>query len=114
MLVSENVVYKKVGNKKRILVILEAGTHTMRSGIHRETLAPSLQKADSVWLLRPQGNWDFEKTFQTSPIPIFICDSITDIIKKVVKEAKESDHIVIMSNRGFGNMHEKLARAIAA
>lgn len=103
---------KKIGNKKRILVILEAGTHTMRSGIHRETLAPSLQNADSVWLLRPQGNWDFEKAFQTSSIPIFICDSITDIIQKVVKEAKKSDHIVIMSNRGFGNMREKLAQAL--
>lgn len=105
---------KKIGNKKRILVILEAGTHTMRSGIHRETLGPSLQNADAVWLLRPQTDWDSEAVFQTSSIPIFICDSITDIIQKVVKEAKKSDHIVIMSNRGFGNMHEKLARALEA
>ncbi len=105
---------KKIGNKKRILVILEAGTHTMRSGTHRDTLAPSLQNANSVWLLRPQADWDFEQAFQTSSIPIFICDSITDIIQKVVKEAKKSDHIVIMSNRGFGSMHEKLARALDA
>lgn len=105
---------KKIGNKKRILVILEAGTHTMRSGIHRETLGPSLQNANNVWLLRPKANWDFEEIFQTSSIPIFICDSITDIIQKVANEAKESDHIVIMSNRGFGNMHEKLARALEA
>ncbi len=105
---------KKIGNKKRILVILEAGTHTMRSETHRDTLAPSLHNANSVWLLRPQADWDFEQAFQTSSIPIFICDSITDIIQKVVKEAKESDHIVIMSNRGFGNMHEKLARALDA
>ena len=103
---------KKIGNKKRILVILEAGTHTMRSGTHRDTLAPSLQNANSVWLLRPQADWDFEQAFQTSSIPIFICDSITDIIQKVVKEAKKYDHIVIMSNRGFGNMHEKLAQAL--
>ena len=103
---------KKIGNKKRILVILEAGTHTMRSGIHRETLGPSLQNADSVWLLRPLADWDFDKAFQTSSTPIFICDSITDIIQKVIQEAKKSDHIVIMSNRGFGDIHDKLARAL--
>lgn len=105
---------KKIGNKKRILLILESGTHTMRSGTHRDTLAPSLQNANSVWLLRPSADWDFEQAFQTSSIPIFICDSITYIIQKVVKEAKKSDHIVIMSNRGFGNIHEKLARALEA
>lgn len=105
---------KKIGNKKRILVILEAGTHTMRSGIHRKTLGPSLQNADSVWLLRPSTDWDFEKDFCNSSIPIFICDSIADIIQKVIKEVKKSDHIVIMSNRGFGNIHEKLARELEA
>lgn len=103
---------KKIGNNKRILVILEAGTHTMRSGIHRETLGASLQNADNVWLLRPQANWDLEEALQTSSIPIFICDSIADVIQKVVKEARVSDHIVIMSNRGFGNMHKKLAQAL--
>lgn len=105
---------KKIGNEKRILVILEAGTHTMRSGIHRETLGPSLQNADSVWILRSKQDWDFEQALQTTTIPIFICDSITDIIQKVVKEAKASDHIVIMSNKGFGNLHEKLACALEA
>ncbi|WP_342227449.1 UDP-N-acetylmuramate:L-alanyl-gamma-D-glutamyl-meso-diaminopimelate ligase [Rickettsiella endosymbiont of Rhagonycha lignosa] len=105
---------KKIGCKKRILVILEAGTHTMRSGIHRETLAPSLQNADSVWLLRPKQDWDFEQALQKTSIPIFICDSIADIIQKVVKEARASDHIVIMSNRGFDNVHEKLVRALEA
>lgn len=105
---------KKIGYEKRILVILEAGTHTMRSGIHRETLAPSLQEADSVWLLRPKQDWDLEQALQKTSIPIFICDSIADIIQKVVKEARASDHIVIMSNRGFGNVHEKLAQALEA
>ncbi len=102
---------KKIGNK-RILVILESGTHTMRSGIHRETLGPSLQDADKVWLMRPKQDWGVERLLETTSTPIVICNSIADIIEKVVREAKASDHIVIMSNSAFDNLHEKLARAL--
>lgn len=104
---------KKIGNK-RILVILESGTHTMRSGIHRETLGPSLQDANKAWLLRPKQDGGIERVLETTSIPIFICDSVADIIQKVVKEARTSDHIVIMSNSSFDNMHEKLAQALEA
>lgn len=102
---------KKIGNK-RILVILESGTHTMRSGIHRETLGPSLQDADKVWLMRPKQDWGVERLLETTSTPIVICNSIADIIERVVREAKASDHIVIMSNSAFDNLHEKLARAL--
>ncbi|MEN9450701.1 MAG: UDP-Nacetylmuramate:l-alanyl-gamma-D-glutamyl-m es o-diaminopimelate ligase, partial [Pseudomonadota bacterium] len=104
---------KKIGNK-RILVILESGTHTMRSGIHRETLGPSLQNANKVWLLRPKQDWGIEHLSETTSVPIVICDSVADIIQKVVKEAQNSDHIVIMSNSAFDNLHQKLARALDA
>ncbi len=101
---------KKIGIQ-RILVILESNTHTMRSGIHRETLGPSLDNADIVWVMRPKQDWGITQIVETTSVSIFICDSIADIIKKVVKEARPSDHIVIMSNSGFDNIHEKLALA---
>ncbi|MGB8806841.1 MAG: cyanophycin synthetase, partial [Candidatus Rickettsiella isopodorum] len=104
---------KKIGNK-RILVILESGTHTMRSGIHQQTLGPSLQEADKVWLMRPKQDWGIDNVLQTTSIPIFICDSVADIIKKVAKEAHTADHIVIMSNTSFDNLHEKLAQTLDA
>lgn len=102
---------KQVG-KKRILVILESATHTMRSGIHKETLGPSLNDGDKVWLMRPKPDWGVERLVQTASIPIFICDTVVDIINSVVKEARSSDHIVIMSNSGFDNIHKKLAHAL--
>lgn len=102
---------KKIGNQ-RILVILESGTHTMRSGIHQKTLASSLQNADKVWLMRPKQDWGIENILQTTSVPIVICDSVVDIIQKVVKEAQSSDHIVIMSNSAFDNIHKKLVRAL--
>ncbi len=104
---------KKIGSE-RILVILESGTHTMRSGTHRETLGPSLQDANKAWLLRPKQDRGIERVLETTSIPIVICDSVADIIKKVVEEAHTSDHIVIMSNSAFDKLHEKLAQALEA
>jgi UDP-N-acetylmuramate: L-alanyl-gamma-D-glutamyl-meso-diaminopimelate ligase len=62
--------------------------------------------------MRPKQDWGITQIVATTSVPIVICDSITDIIEKVVKEAKRSDHIVIMSNSGFDNIHEKLAFAL--
>jgi UDP-N-acetylmuramate: L-alanyl-gamma-D-glutamyl-meso-diaminopimelate ligase len=104
---------KRIGNE-RILVILESGTHTMRSGIHQKTLGPSLQKADKVWLMRPKQDWGIESILQTTSIPTFICDSVADIIQKVAIEARPSDHIVIMSNSAFDNIHKRLVQALEA
>lgn len=104
---------KKIGNE-RIIVILESGTHTMRSGIHQKTLGPSLQNANKVWLMRPKQDGWIEFILQTTSTPISICDSIPDIVQKVAKEARSSDHIVIMSNSAFGNILKKLAQALEA
>ena len=70
-----------------VLVILESGTHTMRSGIHQKTLGPSLENANKVWLMRPKQDWGIESILQTTSIPTVICDSVSDIIQKVAKEA---------------------------
>lgn len=102
---------KKIG-KKRLLVILECGTHTMRSDKHQKTLGPSLQEADKVWLMRPKQDWDCEGVLQTIAAPLFICDSVDAIVRQVVNVAQASDHVVIMSNRGFDNIHKKLAQAL--
>lgn len=104
---------KKIGDE-RILVILESGTHTMRSGIHQKTLGPSLENANKAWLMRPKQDWGIESILQTTSIPTFICDSVSDIIQKVAKEARPSDHIVIMSNSAFDNIHKRLAQALEA
>lgn len=102
---------KQVG-KARILVILEASTYTMRSGVHKETLSPALRDADKVWLMRPKPDWGVNQLALMTTIPISIYDSVTAIVNSIAKEAKSSDHIVIMSNSGFGDIHKKLVHAL--
>ena len=49
---------RKVGDK-RIVAVLEPRSATMRMGVHRETLAPSLAGADAVWMFAPPDlGWD--------------------------------------------------------
>ncbi|MBC7976195.1 MAG: UDP-N-acetylmuramate:L-alanyl-gamma-D-glutamyl-meso-diaminopimelate ligase, partial [Myxococcales bacterium] len=43
---------RKVGGK-RIVAVLEPRSATMRMGVHRDTLAPSLAGADAVWMFAP-------------------------------------------------------------
>lgn len=95
------------------MVILECGTHTMRSNRHQKTLGPSLQEADKLWLLWPKQNRN-NNILQNISVPLSLCDSVDEIVQEVIKVTQTSDHIVIMSNRGFDNIHKKLAQALAA
>jgi UDP-N-acetylmuramate: L-alanyl-gamma-D-glutamyl-meso-diaminopimelate ligase len=59
-------------------------------------------------------DWNLEETLKTkaSKQPLYVCESIEDIISKVVKKAQSGDHIVIMSNGGFGGIHKKLMQKL--
>ncbi len=101
----------KVG-KERILAVVECGSNTMRLGVHKETLAPSLKQADQVFILRPNKDWGVDAVaHQLSPAGI-ISENVDDLIKKITAQAKSGDHVVIMSNTGFGGLHEKLLKAL--
>jgi UDP-N-acetylmuramate: L-alanyl-gamma-D-glutamyl-meso-diaminopimelate ligase len=99
--------------KERILVILQCGTHTMRSGAYSETLGPSLQDADKVWVIRPNPDWGIEQYTKTASVPVKVYDSSATLIQDLAKEAKPHDHIVTMSNSGAATLHEQLIHALS-
>ena len=43
-----------------------------------------------------------------------VCDTIDKLVARVVAEARAGDHILCMSNGGFGGIHQKLLDALAA
>ena len=103
-----------VGNK-RILAVLECGSYTMRTGVHKNHLDDALIKADAAYILRPkQADWDMQKIVKQAAIPIKIFDQIEDIVKILAREAKPGDQILIMSNSAFGGIHEKLLKALSS
>jgi len=105
---------KQVGTE-RIIAVLEPRSNTMRMGVHKESLVASLEPADRVYLFAPADlGWDSAPLFAGLGRRATLCAYVDDIVDQVVAEASLGDHLVIMSNGGFGGMHQKLLDALAA
>jgi UDP-N-acetylmuramate: L-alanyl-gamma-D-glutamyl-meso-diaminopimelate ligase len=102
----------KLGGGK-IIAVLEPRSATMKMGVHKQTLADSLTAADSVYLFQPEGiNWSVEEVAQHCSQPAFTSDNMQEFVAKIVEEAAPGDTILVMSNGGFGGIHEKLLQAL--
>ena len=102
-----------IGDRK-LIAILELRSNTMKMGIHQQTLADSLQAADRVILFEEVGMvLSLTDIQQQLGQKATIETSIDAIIKRVCSEAKEGDEVLIMSNGGFGGIHQKLLTALA-
>ncbi len=106
---------RNVGPDVRIRAIIEPRSNTMRLGVHKPRLAPSTAAAtDVVWYQPPGLNWDLDDVIAASPVPARVVQSIDDIIAGLVADAQPGDHVVIMSNGGFGGIHGKLVAALSS
>lgn len=98
----------KIGNEK-IIAVLEPRSNTMRLGVHKEALVNSLAEADSVYCFEGAGiNWSMQALFAEQGKSVNIENDIEILCSKLVDVAQANDHILIMSNGGFGNIHQKL------
>lgn len=103
----------KVG-QGRIIALLEPRSNTMRLGTHKEQLASSLVDADQVWLYQPAGlNWDLAAVLESLGTKGQLEQDIDTLASKVAMRAQAGDHILIMSNGGFGGVHDKVLAALA-
>ena len=92
----------------RIIAVLEPRSNTMRMGVHRDTLATSLQLADRAHILQPSAlEWDLVAAVASSS-HIIVHPSIDAIVAAVLAEVAAGDHVVVMSNGGFGGIHGRL------
>jgi len=98
----------KVGNEK-IIAVLEPRSNTMKLGIHKEALVNALSAADSVYCFESGDiNWSIQDLFDEQGKEVNISNNIDDLCAKLAAVAERNDHVLIMSNGGFGNIHEKL------
>lgn len=101
--------------ERRIWAVIEPRSNTMRLGVHKAGLADSASAADEVIWYQPAGiDWDLNAVVAASAVPAQLVSSIDDIIKRIVAEAKPGDAVVIMSNGGFGGIHQRLLTALGA
>lgn len=97
-----------------IIAVLEPRSNTMRLGTHKASLASSLSVADSVHLFQPKGlNWAMDEVLHTLDNKTAkLHHDIDALVATLCQQAQGGDHILIMSNGGFGGIHEKLLTAL--
>lgn len=104
----------KVGKDQRILAVLEPRSNTMKMGVHKEEIAPSLADADEVFVYQPDTiPWSVSVITDHLPQPATWSADLDELVAKVVASAKPTDHILVMSNGAFGGIHAKLLNALA-
>lgn len=100
--------------KERIIAVLEPRSNTMKSGIHKDNLAKSLSKADNVFVFQsPDVKWSLDELIAQCVQTCTVLASVDEIVAQIVEHAMPEDTILVMSNGGFGGIHEKLLQALS-
>jgi UDP-N-acetylmuramate: L-alanyl-gamma-D-glutamyl-meso-diaminopimelate ligase len=93
----------------RILAVLEPRSATMRMGVHKETLAGSLAGADLVFLYEPADlGWDVRAAAESLGPRGRVIGDVDALAAAVAAQSRAGDHVLVMSNGGFGGLHAKL------
>jgi UDP-N-acetylmuramate: L-alanyl-gamma-D-glutamyl-meso-diaminopimelate ligase len=99
----------------RIIAVLEPRSNTMKLGVHREQLAPALALADRAWFLSsPDLGWDLPSAVAALGARASFAASVDALVKGLADDSRPGDHILVMSNGGFGGLHDKLLAALRA
>jgi UDP-N-acetylmuramate: L-alanyl-gamma-D-glutamyl-meso-diaminopimelate ligase len=78
-------------------------------------LSACLARADKAYLFAPSDlGWDIGKVAAEAPVPTRVYHDLTTLIDQLVAEAKAGDQILVMSNGGFGGIHDKLLQRLQA
>ena len=104
----------KVGGTARILAVLEPRSNTMKMGVNKVDLAPSLGRADEVFLFQPHHiPWQVSEVAEACVQPAHWSADIDALVEMIARKAQPGDTILVMSNGGFGGIHQKLLDRLA-
>jgi UDP-N-acetylmuramate: L-alanyl-gamma-D-glutamyl-meso-diaminopimelate ligase len=106
---------QKVGKQTRILAVLEPRSNTMKLGAMKDALPGSLVDADLVFGFGSQQalGWSLGDALAPLGAAATAYDNIDVLVAAIVKAARPGDQIIVMSNGGFGGVHDKILEALA-
>jgi len=107
-----NGLRRKVGIE-RILAVFEPRSNTMKLGTMKAQLPWSLEEADLAFCHSGGLGWDAAEALAPMGAQAVVCDTVDKLVARVVAAARPGDHILCMSNGGFGGVHAKLLAALA-
>lgn len=102
--------------EQRILAIMEPRSNTMQMGIHKESLLESFEAADRVMLLHSEElAWDLAAAIAEEDLDsnrVTLHKSVDEIVSTAAAWLRSGDTVVVMSNGGFGGIHQKLLQIL--
>jgi UDP-N-acetylmuramate: L-alanyl-gamma-D-glutamyl-meso-diaminopimelate ligase len=104
---------RKVG-VQRILAVFEPRSNTMKLGAMKAQLPWALEEADLAFCHAANLGWDAHEALAPMGEQARAFDHIDALVSAVVAAARSGDHVLCMSNGGFGGVHDKLLQALAA
>jgi UDP-N-acetylmuramate: L-alanyl-gamma-D-glutamyl-meso-diaminopimelate ligase len=103
---------RQVG-EARILAVLEPRSNTMKLGTMKAALVPSLAEANLVFCYAANLAWDPGVVLKSLGERAHTSTDLAALVDAIVTAAKPGDHILVMSNGGFGGIHDKLLSRLA-
>ena len=104
---------RKVGSA-RILAVFEPRSNTMKLGTMKAQLPWSLEQAELSFCHSGGLGWDAREALASMGAKAQVADSIDELVAQVTQAVRPGDHVVCMSNGGFGGVHARLLAALAS
>ena len=103
---------QKVGGA-RIIAVLEPRSNTMKLGSMKAALPGSLAEADQVFCYGGGVEWDVAAALAPLGGKLHTANDFNAFVQSILSNAQSGDHILVMSNGGFGGIHQKLLDGLA-
>jgi UDP-N-acetylmuramate: L-alanyl-gamma-D-glutamyl-meso-diaminopimelate ligase len=105
---------RKAVGEARILAVLEPRSNTMRQGTMKEALPESLAGADKSFCFAANLGWDAAAVLSPLGARAAVHDNLDALVDAIARESRAGDSVLVMSNGGFGGIHEKLLARLAS
>ena len=105
---------RKIGPAERLLAVFEPRSNTMKLGTMKAQLPWALEGADLSFCHSGGLDWDARQALTPLGQQAQVCASIDATVQAVVRAARPGDHVLCMSNGGFGGIHAQLLAALSA
>ena len=99
---------RRAVGRERIFAIIEPRSNTMKLGTMKAQLPASLEAADRTYGYAANLGWNLADALAPLGNRASVHDGLDALVDAVVRDAKPGDHLLVMSNGGFGGVHEKL------
>ncbi|MHB1214391.1 MAG: UDP-N-acetylmuramate:L-alanyl-gamma-D-glutamyl-meso-diaminopimelate ligase [Thiobacillus sp.] len=103
---------RRKAGRARILAVLEPRSNTMKLGVMKAALPASLASADRVYCYGANLGWGAAEALAPLGDKARVFDNLDQLVSQLVADARTGDHVLMMSNGGFGGIHAKLLDAL--